>query len=192
MEECTWPNGRGGGHLVKIDAPLHRLKRDLPSTSSSLASIEITRHCQEDCHYCHVKKESQDMSLIEFQRHILSLKKKGFKAIALGGGEPTLHLQLPKLLEIAKENGLKTGLTTNGHLPGLIKDLRRREILTHFGISAGKGYWLDLVSLREATVNLLLLHQGVETILQQALQAIEKRAQSLLLLSYKGEDTSLS
>lgn len=157
-----------------------------------MASIEITRRCQEDCPYCHQVKEKKDMPLKEFQLLVSSLKQDGFKAIALGGGEPTLHPEILKLLEVAKENYLLTGLTTNSHSPLLIKELLREGLLHHVGISAGKGHWLDLVSLPEATVNLLLLHQGLETILKQALQAIEKRGESLLLLSYKGDNPSLS
>ena len=42
-------------------------------------------------------------------------------AVALGGGEPTLHPELPALSEAIQRRGLRAGLTTNARDPAQIQ-----------------------------------------------------------------------
>ncbi len=56
------------------------------------------------------------------RRHLLD-------GVVVAGGEPTLHENLPDLLEILRSFGLKTRLQTNGTRPRAIRDLLAAELL---------------------------------------------------------------
>lgn len=152
-----------------------------------LASIEITQRCNNRCSYCHQPKSDRDMSVPRFVELLDGLKGEGVEAVALGGGEPVLHPALPALLTAACQLGLRAGLTTNAHNPGLVITLANAGLLESFGVSAGKGEWTALVAHPRATVNLLLLQGGLAEVTSQATKAIRQSAHRLLLLGYKGD-----
>ncbi|MCL7454563.1 MAG: radical SAM protein, partial [Anaerolineae bacterium] len=52
-----------------------------------LASIEITRRCDNDCAYCEQPKEARDLPLTQCTELLDELAAEGFQAVALGGGE---------------------------------------------------------------------------------------------------------
>ncbi|MCD5408890.1 radical SAM protein, partial [Candidatus Bipolaricaulota bacterium] len=71
-----------------------------------LASVEITQRCNLRCPYCDQPKSDRDMPVAQFARLLDELVEEGIEAVALGGGEPTLHPDLPALLEAARRRGL--------------------------------------------------------------------------------------
>lgn len=160
-------------------------------SSLKLASIEITRRCNNRCLYCDQIKADQDMSPALFDRVLDDLVAEGFEAVALGGGEPTLHSELPMLLEAVHWRGLAAGLTTNARASDLIISLAEQGLLDSFGVSAGKGDWTALVAHPLAIVNLLLLHNRLPDVLRQVSAALRCSAHHLLLLGYKGADLTL-
>jgi hypothetical protein len=151
-----------------------------------LASIEITQRCDNRCPYCDQPKAERDMPTPQFVRLLDDLVSEGVEAVALGGGEPTLHPALPALLTAARQRGLRAGLTTNARAPGLVVSLADAGLLESFGVSAGKGEWTSLAAHPRAVVNLLLLRGGLATVSGQAVEAIRLGARRLLLLGYKG------
>ena len=151
-----------------------------------LASIEITQRCNRRCPYCDQDKSERDMSLARFAALLDDLIREGVEAVALGGGEPTLHPALPALLTAARRRGLRVGLTTNARAPGLVTALADAGRLESFGVSAGKGEWTSLVAHRRAVVNLLLLRGGLADVTDWTVEAIRRDARCLLLLGYKG------
>ncbi len=153
-----------------------------------LASIEITRRCDNDCPYCARPKADADMSVSRFSEWLDKLVSTDFKAVATGGGEPTLHPELPTLLKQARKRGLMAGLTTNAHDPEKVLSLADDGLLYTFGVSAGKGHWQKLISHPKAIVNILMLHNGLDTVTNHAMQAIRRGAGQLLLLGYKGTE----
>ncbi len=156
-----------------------------------LASIEITRRCNNRCPYCDQPKAEQDMSPALFDCVLDDLVAEGFEAVALGGGEPTLHPELPTLLATVRRRGMAAGLTTNAHDPALIITLSDKGLLDSFGVSAGKGDWTALAAHPLAIVNLLLLHDTLPELLRQVNAALRCGAHHLLLLGYKGADLTL-
>jgi hypothetical protein len=152
-----------------------------------LASVEITRRCNNRCDYCDRPRSERDLSLSEFQAILDDLDPWGAEAVALGGGEPTLHPRLQELLRMAQRRGLRTGLTTNGRAPHEVLALADAGLLDRFGVSAGKGDWEALVAHPRAVTNLLLLCGGLSQLLAQATRAVALGAGCLLLLSYKGD-----
>jgi hypothetical protein len=162
--------------------------KTLPLTTERLrlASIEITQRCHNHCPYCDQPKSDWDMPVPRFAALLDALAAEGVEAVALGGGEPTLHPALPALLTAACCRGLRVGLTTNAHTPGLVSALADAGLLESFGVSAGKGEWKALVAHPRATVNLLLLRGGLAEVTSWAIEAIRRGARRLLLLAYKG------
>lgn len=149
--------------------------------------MEITQRCNRRCPYCDQPKSDRDMPVTLFVELLEALAEEGVGAVALGGGEPTLHPELPALLTAARQRGLRTGLTTNARAPGLVMDLADAGLLESFGVSAGKGNWTALVAHPRAVVNLLLLRGGLAEVESFAAEAIRRCARRLLLLSYKGQ-----
>lgn len=152
-----------------------------------LASVEITQRCNDRCPYCEQRKSDRDMPLAEFVDLLDALEGEGVEAVALGGGEPTLHPALPELLAAVRERGLRAGLTTNASAPGLVMALADARLLESFGISAGKGEWMALVAHPRATANLLLARGAMVEVTHWAVSAIRQGARRLLLLGYKGD-----
>jgi len=156
-----------------------------------LASIEITEQCNyaggHSCPYCDQPKSEHFMPVVQFSNLLDELVIDGIEAVALGGGEPTLHPALPDLLGAVRERGLRSGLTTNSFNPRLVLQMADQGLLESFGVSAGKGEWLRLVSHPRAIVNLLLLRNSVNETIYQAVTAVRRGAKRLLLLGYKGD-----
>lgn len=152
-----------------------------------LASIEITQRCHNRCPYCAQPKSDWDMPVSRFVGLLEALAAEGVEAVALGGGEPTLHPALPALLTAACRRGLRVGLTTNACTPDLVTALADAGLVESFGVSAGKGEWKALVAHPRATVNLLLLRGGLAEVTSWAVEAIRRGARRLLLLGYKGD-----
>jgi uncharacterized radical SAM superfamily Fe-S cluster-containing enzyme len=98
-----------------------------------LASVEITRRCNNACPYCDQPKAGQDMPVAQFADLLDALSSQGVEAVALGGGEPTLHPALPALLAAAGRRGLRVGLTTNARAPDLVARLADQGLLDSFG-----------------------------------------------------------
>lgn len=152
-----------------------------------LASVEITRRCNNACAYCDQPKAEQDLPVARFVALLDELAAEGVEAVALGGGEPTLHPELPALLAAVRRRGLRAGLTTNARAPGLVAALADAGLLESFGVSAGKGQWQALTGHPRGIVNLLLLNGGLPQVTRWAAEALQRGARTLLLLGYKGE-----
>ena len=79
--------------------------------------LEITNVCNFDCSFCH--KTSRNKKLMsEGEFDLLTDKLRGrakFLYFHLMG-EPTLHPSLPKFIDMAKEKGFHSIITTNGTL----------------------------------------------------------------------------
>ena len=151
-----------------------------------LASVEITQRCNNRCPYCDQTRAKRDMPVAQFAALLDELVSEGIDAVALGGGEPTLHPALPVLLDAARKRGLRAGLTTNARDPGHITALANSGLLYSFGVSAGKGEWAALAAHPRSVINLLLLRGGLKQVTEWAVQAISHKAVCLLLLGYKG------
>jgi len=126
------------------------------------------------------------MPVSQFGGLLDELALEGTEAVALGGGEPTLHPALSEMLGLVHARGLRAGLTTNSSNPRLVFRLAEQGLLESFGVSAGKGEWLRLVSHSRAILNLLLLRNSVKETIRQAAIAARHGARRLLLLGYKG------
>jgi MoaA/NifB/PqqE/SkfB family radical SAM enzyme/pimeloyl-ACP methyl ester carboxylesterase len=83
-----------------------------------IANIEITTYCNLKCKFCartQDKKRSQHMPVERFS-NILGLLPHCYKIVLVGLGEPLLHPEITRMIQIAKSLKKKVGLVTNGML----------------------------------------------------------------------------
>src|SRR4029077_4548602 len=93
--------------------PSHQQKVYLPV-------VPITSACNLDCPICYTVNKNEEayrLSLVEMQKIIDRLKENDVELdiINFTGGEPTLHPQLPQLLEMCRDAGIRRlTISTNG------------------------------------------------------------------------------
>ncbi len=97
---------------------------DYPGT---VACTVFTGGCNFRCPYCHnaslvTGEDSGSIDISEFTA-FLDKRKKVLDGVVITGGEPTLHKDLPQLLEKIRERGYLIKLDTNGSSPGMLKEI---------------------------------------------------------------------
>ena len=77
--------------------------------------VEITNSCNLQCSFCHGHgRKKRFMAEGEFLHILKQLQGKTEYLYYHLMGEPLLHPDLPRFLELAKEHGFRSNLTTNG------------------------------------------------------------------------------
>lgn len=101
-----------------------------------LCNYYVTYRCNASCHFCDIwEKPSPYVQIDEVEKNLDSLKNLGVKIIDFTGGEPLLHRDLDKLLELAKNKGFLTTVTTNTLLyPKQAKKLAGKVDMLHFSL----------------------------------------------------------
>lgn len=81
--------------------------------------VRLTRTCNNNCIFC-LDKEMQDgtcISLAVIRKKLCNGIKDGLRRVVLSGGEPTLHPQFIKIIELAKKAGYRhIQVITNGRM----------------------------------------------------------------------------
>ena len=81
------------------------------------SNMYITSSCNQNCQYCEYKEENKKSVVMATDRvlkNIDQVYELGVRAIDFcGGGEPTLHRDLGKILKYCRQKGIVTGLFTN-------------------------------------------------------------------------------
>ncbi len=86
--------------------------------------IEITNVCNLCCDFCPQTRRSPEFMSTDMFSRILDQIKAHTEHIYLHvKGEPLLHPELDKFLDISYEKGFKVNLTTNGTLINKVKDM---------------------------------------------------------------------
>jgi sulfatase maturation enzyme AslB (radical SAM superfamily) len=85
-------------------------------------NILLTNVCNQNCIYCFAKKEKnkskeEEMSLKNYKKLIVILKKNGIKDLRLMGGEPTLHSNFKSIMELADKYFSNILIFSNGLIP---------------------------------------------------------------------------
>lgn len=92
--------------------------------------------CNFRCPYCYNSKivlEPDSLPTIP-ERDILELlrERRGFlDGLCVGGGEPTIHRELPRFLLRVKSLGLLVKLDTNGSRPKMLEELLKRRLVEY-------------------------------------------------------------
>lgn len=104
---------------------------DYPGT---VACTMFTAGCNFRCPFCHnsglVVPEQMDGTALSDDEIFEFLKKrKGvLDGVAITGGEPLLHADMPEFLERIKALGYRVKLDTNGSNPKLLKEIVREKL----------------------------------------------------------------
>jgi len=84
--------------------------------------------CNFRCPFCHNRdlvldhEAMAEIPLSNIRRYI-ETNAEFLDGIVITGGEPTIHSDLPDLIDALSRCGIKVKLDTNGSNPGLISDL---------------------------------------------------------------------
>ncbi|WP_084665215.1 radical SAM protein [Thermanaeromonas toyohensis] len=154
-----------------------------------VASVEITTACDLACGYCQQAHTGEFMDETTFRQVLGTCREAGYRAVALGGGEPLLHPGVNDFLHLARQAGFTTALTTNATLPERVYRLKN---LDYLGVSCGKGEWEAVLDWgREApfavTAVVLLTKGGLEALRNQAVKAYSLGCRRFMFTSYKGD-----
>jgi pyruvate formate lyase activating enzyme len=95
-----------------------------------IVSVIFTIGCNFRCGYCHnpslvlpdLIRKAQNIPIDEVLE-VLEERKKWIDGVVVTGGEPTIHADLPDLLNRLKTMGLIIKLDTNGTNPEMIKEI---------------------------------------------------------------------
>jgi hypothetical protein len=161
---------------------------------TALANVVVTNRCHLACWYCFFYAKEGDSvyqpnleELRKIFRNLRAQKPIPTNALQITGGEPTIRDDLPKIVEIAKEEGFdQIQLNTTGINIGLKPDLaleyRRAGVSTLYmsfdGVSARtnpKNHWeipLTLDALRKADLGCVLVPTIIRTVNDSELGSI--------------------
>ncbi len=93
------------------------MKQEMSKVLPNPLSLRIVLHslCNFNCKFCH-KEGTCSLKPIPLDtiKKMLVFFKGKIKRVVFTGGEPTLYPELREAVKMAKENGYKVGITTNG------------------------------------------------------------------------------
>ncbi len=75
--------------------------------------LRTTNSCNQNCVFCKVRKSDVIVPLSRLRDRLTRIKESGGNTVIFTGGEPTLRGDLPELISIAKNLGLKVRMQTN-------------------------------------------------------------------------------
>ncbi|MBL6449761.1 radical SAM protein [Fulvivirga sp. 29W222] len=103
-----------------------------------LCNYYVTYRCNARCSFCDIwERPSPYIDLHTAERNFKDLKRLGVKVIDFTGGEPLLHREIDKLLNLAKDYGFITTLTTNCLLyPKWAERLKGKVDMLHFSLDS--------------------------------------------------------
>ena len=79
--------------------------------------IEITNICNKNCSFCSKSsRKKEEMSPTDFEFIIKQVKKFTNYIYLHVKGEPLLHSEFERIIQICDENNMQVNLTTNGTL----------------------------------------------------------------------------
>lgn len=101
-------------------------KTSLIDFPDRLATVLFAPDCNLRCPFCHnwriVLDPKPPFLNEETAIRILEKRKNYVDAVAITGGEPTMHKEIPKFLKKLKEGGFAVKLDTNGFFPQVLKE----------------------------------------------------------------------
>ena len=99
--------------------------------------IEITNKCNLNCTFCsEVKRKKEKITLENFEEIIKKINNYTDYIYLHVKGEPLLHPEIDKILDIAEKYNLKVNLTTNGTLfPNVVDKIKDKKALHKINFS---------------------------------------------------------
>ncbi len=122
-----------------------------------ICSVLFLPYCNFRCPYCHnhpLVLEPDRYRSIPLKQVLSRLRffRGWIDGVCITGGEPTLHRDLPSLLEAIRSAGFEVKLDTNGSNPEMLEKLIRDKQVDFVSMDVKAP--LDLVSYRRSTGSL--------------------------------------
>ena len=92
---------------------------------ANLGYIQVTRLCNQRCRICSNPERDATLTLEQVRAMIDDFKRRGYYGAIFTGGEPTLHPQLPEMIEYCVKSGLDCRVITNGQITARFEYLKR-------------------------------------------------------------------
>ncbi|MGB9627746.1 MAG: anaerobic ribonucleoside-triphosphate reductase activating protein [Thermodesulfobacteriota bacterium] len=133
-----------------------------------ICSVLFLPHCNFRCPYCHNHplvfhpEQYETIPLKEILDHLQPLRE-WIDGVCVTGGEPTLHNDLPRLIQEVKRQGFLIKLDTNGSNPKMLEDLIKMRGVDFVSMDVKAP--LDLFRYRRATgtsIDLQLILRSIE------------------------------
>ena len=154
---------------------MYSIKGFNPSTfidwEGKIASVIYLPGCNFRCPMCHSSSlvlDSENLNDVPFENveKFLVERKQWIDAVVIGGGEPTLHKNLCKLLTEIRKRDLLIKIDTNGSSPHVIRDLIDYNLVDYIAMdikaplnpqdyNKATGGYTDMDSIRESIAILL-------------------------------------
>lgn len=84
-------------------------------SSPLLVTVNVTGMCNLSCKYCYFQPRKEiNMSLEDFEKTLLELKKNNIFLVTLSGGEPFLHPEINRMLHLVHKNFTHVSILSNG------------------------------------------------------------------------------
>ena len=121
--------------------------------------LEITRRCNLTCAHCYVESGpalplTEGMHCDDWCRVMDEARAAGCRRVQFIGGEPTLHPDLPRLLEHARHAGFRqVEVFTNASLlrEELVETFRRLGVIVHFSFYSHDGAVHDRLTRQDGS-----------------------------------------
>ena len=97
--------------------------------------LSITQRCNLNCFYCYnegQEKNALELSGAEIEAIIRTASSLAISKLKLTGGEPLVRADVAHIVERTSQYVTETSLTTNGVLPDLSGQLKKRTLPTGF------------------------------------------------------------
>ncbi|MEW5814256.1 MAG: anaerobic ribonucleoside-triphosphate reductase activating protein [Spirochaetota bacterium] len=107
-------------------------KTTLIDFPGEVAATVFLPGCNLRCPYCQnpdlvVPPFPPDLVSIEELTRFLNKRKNVLGGVCISGGEPLIHKDLPDLIHLIRDTGLKVKIDTNGSMPGDLSALLAKE-----------------------------------------------------------------
>lgn len=96
-----------------------------------MANVLLTTRCNLQCPYCFAQERLADgnkltMAMSDVEKVIGFLKRSNHLCFRAMGGEPTLHPEFPRIVQMALENGMRVDVMSNATWPESYNSLFQR------------------------------------------------------------------
>ncbi|MFW5921406.1 MAG: radical SAM protein [Polyangiales bacterium] len=81
---------------------------------ANIGYIQVVRHCNHFCGFCSNPTTPYTHDFASMKVLVDDFVRRGYFGVILTGGEPSLHPELPRICEYAREQGLHVRMITNG------------------------------------------------------------------------------
>ncbi len=114
-------------------------KTSLIDYPGKISAVVFLGGCNFRCPYCFNRdlvlnpEKIKTIPQKEFFDFLKS-KRKWLDGVVLGGGEPTIHKDLPDFIKKIKDLGFLVALETNGTNPGMLKHLIDKKLVDYFAM----------------------------------------------------------